>query len=47
MTRREVCTATGMNHATAKSAFHRLANAGLIRKHSMTAQHITRWEVTP
>lgn len=44
MTRREVCESTGMNGATAKAAFHRLANAGLIKRHSMTRQHVTVWE---
>jgi hypothetical protein len=44
MTRREVCQSTGMNGATAKAAFHRLANAGLIKRHSMNRQHVTVWE---
>lgn len=44
MTCRQLCEVSGMNKATAKSAFQRLTNAGLIRKHGMTGQHVTIWE---
>ena len=44
MTRAESVAATGMNVSTAKAAFFRLINAELIKRHSVTKQHVTRWE---
>ena len=47
MTASEIADATGLHKSTVQQAIARGVQAGLIRKHSMTRQHVSIWEVTP